>query len=766
MASNLVIVESPAKAKTIEKYLGKDFVVKSSFGHVRDLASKGMSIDIEHGFIPNYEVSPDKKKLVSELKSLAKDAETVWLATDQDREGEAISWHLKEALKLKDTSIKRITFNEITKPAILDAIEKPRAIDTNLVNAQQARRILDRIVGFELSPVLWKKVKPSLSAGRVQSVTVRLIVEREREIIDFTPVSSFKVTGYFTYKGKTIKARLDHSFKTEKEANDFVTACKSADFKINDLQKKPAKRSPAAPFTTSTLQQEASRKLGYSVARTMNLAQRLYEAGHITYMRTDSVNLSDIALSQAKNTIISNYGGDFCNPKKYKTKSSGAQEAHEAIRPTDFNVQSAGDDTGQQRLYELIWKRAIASQMSDAELERTKIYIGSNETDYTFVATGEIIKFEGFLKVYLEGSDDEHEDEDEVVLPAVTIGDNLNYQKIEAYQSFTRPPARYTEAALVRKLEELGIGRPSTYAPTISTIQKRGYVERKDVEGNERTAINIVLENNNITRKENKEVFGADRNKLIPTDIGMVVTDFLVEHFSKILDYNFTANVEKEFDDIAHGYMEWTKMLEDFYGPFHNNIEDTLENSERASGERKLGTDPESGRDVIVRIGRYGPMVQIGNADDEEKPKFASLKKNQRIDTITFEEAMDLFKLPKQLGEFEGQTVSVAIGRFGPYVRHGNSFVSIKNQDPLDVTLEDAIVLINQKREEDKNKFIAEFEHENGAIQVLNGRYGPYIKQGKKNYKIPKNVEPSEIDLPKAIEIMENQPEKKGRRKK
>lgn len=766
MASNLVIVESPAKAKTIEKYLGKDFVVKSSFGHVRDLASKGMSIDIEHGFIPNYEVSPDKKKLVSELKSLAKDAETVWLATDQDREGEAISWHLKEALKLNDASIKRITFNEITKPAILDAIEKPRAIDTNLVNAQQARRILDRIVGFELSPVLWKKVKPSLSAGRVQSVTVRLIVEREREIIDFKPVSSFKVTGYFTYKGKTIKARLDHSFNTEKEANDFVTSCKSADFKISDLQKKPAKRSPAAPFTTSTLQQEASRKLGYSVARTMNLAQRLYEAGHITYMRTDSVNLSDIALSQAKNTIISNYGGDFCNPKKYKTKSSGAQEAHEAIRPTDFNIQSAGDDAGQQRLYELIWKRAIASQMSDAELERTKIYIGSNETEHTFVATGEIIKFEGFLKVYLEGSDEETEDEDEVVLPAATIGDNLDYQKIEAYQSFTRPPARYTEAALVRKLEELGIGRPSTYAPTISTIQKRGYVERKDVEGNERTAINIVLENNNITRKENTELYGADRNKLIPTDIGMVVTDFLVEHFSKILDYNFTANVEKEFDDIAHGYMEWTKMLEDFYGPFHNNIEDTLENSERASGERKLGVDPESGKDVIVRIGRYGPMVQIGNADDEEKPKFASLKKNQRIDTITFEEAMDLFKLPKQLGEFEGQVVSVAIGRFGPYVRHGNSFVSIKNQDPLDVSLEDAIVMINQKREEDKNKFIAEFEHDNGSIQVLNGRYGPYIKQGKKNYKIPKNVDPSTIDLPKAIEIMENQPEKKGRRKK
>jgi len=766
MASNLVIVESPAKAKTIEKYLGKDFIVKSSFGHVRDLASKGMSIDIEHGFIPNYEVSADKKKLVSELKSLAKKADIVWLATDQDREGEAISWHLKEALNLKEDSIKRITFNEITKPAILDAIEKPRVIDTNLVNAQQARRILDRIVGFELSPVLWKKVKPSLSAGRVQSVTVRLIVEREREIIDFKAVSSFKVTGLFTYKGKTIKARLDHSFKTEKEANDFVTSCKAADFKINDLQKKPAKRSPAAPFTTSTLQQEASRKLGYSVARTMNLAQRLYEAGHITYMRTDSVNLSDIALSQAKNTIIKNYGGDFCNPKKYKTKSSGAQEAHEAIRPTDFSLQNAGSDQSQKKLYELIWKRAIASQMSDAELERTKIYISANTIEHTFVATGEIIKFEGFLKVYLEGSDDENEDEDDVMLPKVTVGDKVQSQTIEAYQSFTRPPARYTEASLVRKLEELGIGRPSTYAPTISTIQKRGYVERRDVDGKERKAVKIVLENNSVERIENNETYGADRNKMVPTDIGMVVTDFLVDHFGKILDYNFTASVEKEFDDIAQGYMEWTKMLEDFYGPFHNNIEDTLENSKRASGERKLGIDPESGKDVIVRIGRYGPMVQIGSPDDEEKPKFASLKKNQSINTITFEEAMDLFKLPKQLGEYEDKAVSVAIGRFGPYVRHGNSFVSIKGKDPLDVSLEEAIEMIEQKREEDKNKFIAQFDHEKGEIQVLNGRYGPYIKQGRKNYKIPKDVEPKSIDLAKAIEIMENQPVKKGRKKK
>ena len=764
MAENLVIVESPAKAKTIEGYLGSGFVVKSSFGHVRDLPSKGMSIDIENNFEPNYEVSSDKKKVVSELKSLAKKADKVWLATDEDREGEAISWHLKEVLGLTEDNTYRITFNEITKSAVQRAIESPRTINTDLVNAQQARRVLDRIVGFELSPVLWKKVKPSLSAGRVQSVTVRLIVEREREIRNHKSEVSYKVVGYFTSKGKAFKADLGKGFKSKDEAQTFLEKCKSCDFKVKDLQKKPAKRTPAAPFTTSTLQQEASRKLGFSVSRTMSVAQKLYESGKITYMRTDSVNLSDFALANAKEEILKSYGGDFCNPKKYKTKDSGAQEAHEAIRPTDFSVHTAGSDGAEERLYELIWKRTIASQMSDAELERTKIYISGSEISEEFVATGEVLKFEGFLKVYLEGTDDENEEEQKGILPSVEVGEEISYNRITATQKFTRPPARYTEASLVRKLEELGIGRPSTYAPTISTIQKRGYVERKDVEGKERNYDFLKLEEGELEVVELKETYGADRNKMLPTDIGDVVNDFLVDNFQRIMDYNFTASVEKQFDDIAQGGMEWTEMISTFYSPFHENIEDTLENSERASGERHLGEHPESGKPIIARIGRFGPMVQVGAQDDEEKPKFASLQANQSIGTITLEEALELFKLPKTLGDYEGKPVSVAIGRFGPYVRHANSFVSIKEKDPLDVELAYAIELIEAKREEDKNKFIAEFDNDGEKIQVLNGRYGPYIKIGRKNFKIPKDVKPEDLTMEVCIEI--SKAPKKPRKKK
>ncbi len=768
MAENLVIVESPAKAKTIEGYLGKGYVVKSSFGHVRDLPKKGINIDIENNFAPKYEVTPDKKKVVKELKDLSKKANMVWLATDEDREGEAISWHLMEALGLTPEKTKRITFNEITKTAVSRAIESPRNIDVNLVNAQQARRVLDRIVGFELSPVLWRKVKPSLSAGRVQSVTVRLIVEREREIQGFTPESSYKVYAYFNVGGNNFRAELPNNFNSEQEAQAFLEKCKLAKFTVENLEKKPAKRRPAVPFTTSTLQQEASRKLGFSVSRTMSVAQKLYESGKITYMRTDSVNLSDFALANAKEAIIDLFGGDYCNPRKYQNKNSNAQEAHEAIRPTNFSVQNAGGDHAEKRLYDLIWKRTIASQMSDAELERTKITIDISGADEKFVATGEIIKFDGFLKVYLEGTDDEDQDDDSGLLPKMSIGEELMNESITATQKYTRPKARYTEASLVKQLEERGIGRPSTYAPTISTVQKRGYVEKKDIEGNEREIIHFELKEGAVDRVVRKEIFGADRNKLVPTDMGIVVTDFLVENFERILDYNFTASVEKEFDDIAQGLMEWTSMLDKFYKPFHHNIEDTLENSERATGERELGVDPESGRPVIARIGRFGPMIQIGKQEDEEKPKFASLKTTQSINSITLEEAMDLFKLPKDLGTYEGEPISANVGRYGPYVRFGKStFVSIpKGTDPLDITLEEAVVLIEEKKKADAEKYIAEYEDENGAIQVLNGRYGPYIKQGRKNYKIPKDKDAKSLSKKDCLEIMANQPAPKGRRKK
>ncbi len=767
MANNLVIVESPAKAKTIEGYLGKDFIVKSSFGHVRDLAGKKLSVDIENNFAPVYEVSTDKKTLVKELKSLSKKAETVWLATDEDREGEAISWHLKEALDLDESKIKRITFNEITKPAIQKAIENPRGINVQLVDAQQARRVLDRLVGFELSPVLWKKVKPSLSAGRVQSVAVRLIVEREKEILAFTPTSSYKVVAMMTLEsGETLKAELPKKFEKKADAEAFLNDVIKSSFKILSLEKKPAKKSPAAPFTTSTLQQEASRKLGFSVARTMSVAQKLYESGKITYMRTDSVNLSDTALDGCKNQIIKDYGQDYANPKKYMTKNKSAQEAHEAIRPTDLAIKNASDDAAEQRLYDLIWKRTIASQMSNAELEKTVVKIDVSESTHDLVAHGEVLKFDGFLKVYLEGKDDEGEEaENAGMLPEMAEGDALSLKEIKATERFTHHPARYTEASLVKKLEELGIGRPSTYAPTISTVQKRNYVEKGEREGRNRDYIELTIDGQKVLEETKTERTGAEKGKLYPTDIGVVVNDFLVEHFGRILDYNFTAEVEKEFDDIANGLLKWTEMIDKFYHPFHSNVEDTLENSERASGERILGTDPDSGKPVLTRIGRFGPMVQIGEQDDEEKPKFASLLKNQSISTITLEEALDLFKLPRTLGEYEGQAVSTAIGRYGPYVRFGKTFVSLKadqGDDPMTVTLERAIELIEEKKKADANSKIAVFE--DGNVQVLIGRYGPYIKIGKKNFKIPKGTEPKELTLEDCHRIAEEQAAKKKKK--
>jgi DNA topoisomerase-1 len=750
MAQNLVIVESPAKAKTIEGYLGKDFIVRSSFGHVRDLAKKGEAIDIENNFTPNYEVSEDKKKVVAELRKLSKAANIVWLATDEDREGEAISWHLQETLKLKDDKIKRITFNEITKSAVQKAIESPRNIDIDLVNAQQARRILDRIVGFELSPVLWKKVRPSLSAGRVQSVTVRIIAEREREIEKFGSTSSYRVVGDFKTNGKVFKAEIAKNFKTEKEAEEFVNKCKDAEFSVNNLEKKPAVRKPAPPFTTSTLQQEASRKLGYNVARTMNLAQRLYEAGLITYMRTDSLNLSDFAVKNATDEVKSAYGDEYSKTRKFKTKK-GAQEAHEAIRPTNFAVHSAGADAQQQRLYQLIWKRTIASQMSEAQLEKTKITIDLNNTKEQFVANGEIVIFDGFLKVYLEGNDDENDDEQKGILPNVKKGDHLSSDLITATQRFTRPPARYTEASLVKKLEELGIGRPSTYAPTISTIQKRGYVERKEKEGQERNYTQFIFQNGTVEKKINTEVFGADKNKLIPTDIGFVVNDFLIEHFEKVLDYNFTANVEKEFDDIAQGLMEWTQMLKKFYSPFHENIEHTLEHSERASGERILGTHPTSGKQISVRIGKYGPMAQIGAQDDEEK-QYASLQANQSLGNITLQEALDLFLLPKDLGTYEGEPVSVANGRFGPYVKFGTGFISLpKGENPLDVELGRAIELIIEKQKADAP--IAEYE--GLPVQKGTGRFGPFIKWNNIFINVNKKYDFDNLSNDDIVELIE-----------
>lgn len=767
MAKNLVIVESPAKAKTIEGYLGKDFVVKSSYGHVRDLASKGLAIDIANNFQPEYEVSADKKNVISELKKLVKEAETVWLATDEDREGEAISWHLYETLKLGKKDTKRITFNEITKSAIQRAIQNPREINKELVDAQQARRVLDRLVGFELSPVLWKKVKPSLSAGRVQSVAVRLIVEREKEILAFEPGNYFRLVGDFIAHGQKIKAVLAHNLDDRKQALQFLNECNAVDFEVLEVNKKPAEKHPSAPFTTSTLQQEASLKLGFSVSRTMSVAQKLYEAGHITYMRTDSVNFSDTAMEGAKNAIVANYGANYSNPKRYKNKNTGAQEAHEAIRPTDFLRSSVNAGPDEERLYDLIWKRSIASQMAAAKLERTTIKIGNSQLSDHFAAKGEIIKFDGFLKVYLASNIDDEDDDQELdgLLPDVQQGDALSVEEIIATERFTKAPPRYVEASLVKKLEELGIGRPSTYAPTISTIQKRGYVEKKEREGEERSYEVFTLNNKSITEGKSTEITGRDRNKLSPTDIGIVVTDFLVEHFGRILDYNFTAKVEDEFDEIAQGLKEWTAMIKNFYDPFHQNVEETLEHSDRASGERHLGEDPKSGKKVIVRIGRYGPMAQIGDSEEEEKPQFASLLPNQTLNTITLEEALDLFKLPRNLGEYEGKVVKANVGRFGPYIQHDGKFVSLKEDDPMEVNLSRAIELIEQKKEEDAKKMIKVFE-EDETVQILNGRWGPYLKIGKNNFKLPKDIEPEKLTLEECKEIANNQPKKSTARRK
>lgn len=724
MAKNLVIVESPAKAKTIEKFLGKEFKVASSFGHIADLPSKELAVDVDGDFKPKYIVPRDKKTLVKELKSLADKADMVWLASDEDREGEAIAWHLAEELKLDDSKTKRIVFHEITKKAILKAIENPRKIDYNLVNAQQARRVLDRLVGYELSPVLWKKVKGGLSAGRVQSVSVRLIVEREREIQEFTPVASFRVDAEFvTEEGKTFKAKLPKNIETLEDAKAFLEKNMGATFKVAELTKKPAKKYPAAPFTTSTLQQEASRKLYFPVAKTMNVAQRLYEAGLITYMRTDSVNLSDEARNAAKSEIISEFGEKYSSPRNFTGKSKGAQEAHEAIRPTDISVHAINGDRDQARLYELIWKRTIASQMSEAELERTNVRIVASTHKNEFTANGEMIKFDGFLKVYLEGTDNEDE-EQEGMLPGLKEGEQLQNNYITATERFTRPPARYTEASLVKKLEELGIGRPSTYAPTISTIQQRNYVEKGSVDGEERKYKMLSLKKGAVSEKILSEMVGSDKGKLVPTDIGMIVNDFLVENFKTILDYNFTAKVEQDFDDIAEGNEKWTEMLREFYNDFHPQVIDVEKNAERESGERILGEHPETGKTILVRLGKFGAMAQIGAPDDEEK-QFASLRPDQQLNTITLEEALDLFKLPRKLGTFEGEEVEVNNGRFGPYIRYGKKFISLpKGKDPLEVSMETARELIEEKKKADAP--IATFD--GLPVQKGVGRFGPFIK--------------------------------------
>ncbi len=762
---NLVIVESPAKAKTIEKFLGKDFVVKSSYGHICDLPEKKLSIDIEHNFKPQYEIPKDKKNIVKELKTLASKADTIWLATDEDREGEAISWHLKEALELPEEKTKRIVFHEITKPAILNAIQTPRNIDVNLVNAQQARRILDRLVGYEISPILWKKVKPALSAGRVQSVAVRLIVEREREIQNFVPQQTFKVTGEFlTSENKLIKAVLKEKFSKEEDALAFLEQCKNKVFQVNRIEKKPGKRSPAPPFTTSTLQQEASRKLGFPVSLTMSVAQKLYEEGFITYMRTDSVNLSKLAIEAAKNTIIQRFGSEYANPKQYVTKNKSAQEAHEAIRPTYLEKETVPGDKNRQRLYELIWKRTLASQMTDAQIEKTNVEISAEGLPAPFIATGEVLVFDGFLKVYQESKEDEEaENRDEAAgqLPKLFEGEELRAKEIKAVQRFSSPPPRYSEASLVRKLEELGIGRPSTYAPTISTIQKRGYVKKESREGVPRKYEIITLKNDKIIKEEKTEITGTEKNKLFPTDIGMVVNDFLVKHFRNILDYKFTAKVEQQFDEIAEGKLSWEQMIKTFYNPFHSEVEQTLQEAEKAKGERVLGKDPKTGESVIAKIGRYGPMIQIGEAESDKKPRFAKLQPGQSISTITLEEALKLFEFPKELGEYNGQKVEVNVGRYGPYVRIGKTFVSVpKDKDINTLTLPEAIALYEQKIESDKNKVIKTFP-EDKNVQVLNGRYGPYIKIGRKNYKIPKDYDPKELSLEDCKKIAEEQAAKK-----
>ena len=773
MQKNLVIVESPAKAKTIEKFLGEDFKVMSSYGHIRDLQKKDFGIDLANNFTPRYEVPVDKKKIVSELKASAKLAEKVWLASDEDREGEAIAWHLYEVLDLKNKPTQRIVFHEITKTAILKAIETPRDIDLNLVDAQQARRILDRIVGFELSPILWRKVKPSLSAGRVQSVAVRVIVEREREINAFVSEASYRVIAEFILPdGSTIlKAELSKRLKTKEEAQALLEKCRQATFKIDDIVKKPVKKSPAPPFTTSTLQQEAARKLGYSVSQTMVIAQRLYEAGFITYMRTDSVNLSDLALGTAKAAIVNTYGEEYHKFRKFNTKSKGAQEAHEAIRPTYIENAKIKGDSKEQKIYDLIRKRTMASQMADAELERTIISIGLEGSSDRFVATGEVIKFDGFLQLYMESNDDEQDNEQSSgLLPPVHLQEILSLNELTATERFTQRPPRYTEASLVRRLEELGIGRPSTYAPTIQTVQNRGYVERGDRDGVIRNYNMLTLVQNEITDLDKTEIAGADRNKLMPTDIGIVVNDFLMHYFPNILDYNFTANVEKEFDLIAEGDLKWTDSIDTFYKVFHPIVVSTSEAKlEHRVGERQLGADPVSGKPVFVKIGRYGPVVQMGisNPDDEtvEKPRFAALLKGQSIETILLDEAMKLFDLPRTVGDYEGKTVVAAIGRFGPFVRYDAKFISIpKELQPQTITLEEAIALIDDKRIKDIEKHIKTFD-EDPEVQILKGRFGPYIAYQKVNYKIPKTIEdPASLTIEDCMQLIKDAPAKTGKR--
>ncbi|MFC6999782.1 type I DNA topoisomerase [Rufibacter roseus] len=768
MIKNLVIVESPAKAKTIEDYLGKDFVVKSSFGHVRDLPKDNNAIDIQNGFKPTYVINPDKREVISQLKKLAKEAETVWLASDEDREGEAISWHLAEALNLNEAKTRRIVFREITKNAILNAIEHPRTIDVNLVNAQQARRVLDRLVGFELSPVLWKKIKTGLSAGRVQSVAVRLVVEREREIERHKAESAYKVTAHFDAGGKKLEAELNTRFKTQEEAENFLKRCIGASFSIESLEKKPTKRSPAPPFTTSTLQQEASRKLYFSVAQTMTVAQRLYEAGKISYMRTDSVNLSQDAMQAAAAEIQRTFGQDYVKNRQYKTKSKQAQEAHESIRPTDFAAVTVSDDRNEQRLYDLIRKRAIASQMADAEIEKTTATISISGQPEKLVATGEVVRFEGFLKVYTESTDDEEIADDDVkgMLPPLQEGQSLNMQRLQATERYSRPAPRYTEASLVKKLEEMGIGRPSTYAPTISTIQKRGYVEKDNREGKERPYHVLTLEKGEISTQKKTEMAGAEKAKLFPTDIAMVVTDFLVAHFESVIDYSFTAKVEEEFDEIAAGKQQWDSMLETFYSSFHKTIEASADvERSSVSGARELGTDPNTGKKVIAKLGRFGPYVQLGEEveESEEKPVYASLRKGQFLESITLEQALELFKLPRVVGEYEGKDMKAAIGRFGPYIQHNSKFYSLpKTIDPLLVTEQEAVEIIEAKRKADAEKLIKSFP-ENPEVTVLNGRFGPYIAVGKKNVKIPKGQEPSELTLERCLELAEQTPDKPAR---
>jgi DNA topoisomerase-1 len=774
MLKNLVIVESPAKAKTIETYLGKEFIVTSCYGHIRDLSKKNMGIDIKNGFIPIYKVPDDKVKIVKELKKLSEKAENVWLATDEDREGEAISWHLKEVLELPEKKIKRIVFDEITKKAIQEAVANPRKIDYNLVNAQQARRVLDRIVGFELSPILWKKVKARLSAGRVQSVAVRLIVEREREIDSFIPESRYKVSAQFTTniengKSQILKAELPKFLADEKEVQEFLKKCIDASFIVDAVEKKPIKKSPSPPFTTSTLQQEASRKLRFSVSRTMLVAQRLYEAGYITYMRTDSVNLSDFAISSAEEKIKKDFGKEYFQIRNFQNKSVNAQEAHEAIRPTDFSKENISGSKDERALYQLIWKRAIASQMSDAELERTTINIKITNSDEIFIAKGEVILFDGFLKIYLESSDDEVEENgSESILPVVSVGQILEFKEITATERFTRPPARYTEAALVKKLEELGIGRPSTYAPTISTIQKRGYVIKEDRVGKEREyKVFQLLDDRNIYQSIKTEIYGAEKSKLFPSDLAMLVTDFLLKHFPQIMDYQFTAKIEEALDEIALGKIKYDEMLKEFYPDFHKKVEQTIKLSERVSGERVLGLDPETNKLVSVRMARFGPVVQLTNPENpEEAPVYAGLRKDQKLDTITLEEALELFKLPRVVGNYDGKEVIASVGRFGPYIKFENKFISIKNKfDPYTITLDEAISVIEEKKRSDSEKFIKIFE-ENPDYQILRGRWGVYLKAGDKNVKLPKDRDPASFTYEEVVKLAEESLSKPKTKKK